>query len=124
MEDGMGNSVKIRTLTAPQTPLTTFDPGEYLSGLEFYETDSPISEEDRDGLAQFLHFLAFMALQAKSSRWAASMVPRESLAYRALEAHFGHLNGWEELREDEPGLSYRGLSSFLIRYYPPHAPNR
>src|SRR5262245_59838170 len=37
----MGNAVKIRTLTAPPTPLSEFDPGAYLSELEFYETDSP-----------------------------------------------------------------------------------
>jgi hypothetical protein len=117
----MKSAVKIRTLTAPPTPLTTFDPGEYLSGLDFYETESPISEEDRDGLAQFTHFLAFLALQAKSSKWAVSTVPRQSLAYEAFVTHFGHLNGWEELTGDQ-GLSYRRLASFLMRYYPPHPP--
>ena len=55
-------SVKIRTLTAPRSDLSSFDPGEYLSGLDFYETADPISEEDRDGFAQFVHILTFMAL--------------------------------------------------------------
>ena len=116
----MGNAVKIGTLTAPPAPLATFDPGEYMSGLDFYETDSSISDQDRDDLAQFTHFLAFIALQAKSSKWAASIVPQDSLAYRALDSHFGHLNGWRELSENQ-GLSFRHLASLLMRCYPPRA---
>ena len=58
----MTKSVKIRTLIAPEGDLTEFDPGRYLSELEFYETDDPVTEEDRDGLAQFVHYLAFLAL--------------------------------------------------------------
>jgi hypothetical protein len=85
----MGNAVKIRTLTAPPTPLTEFDPGAYLSGLEFYETDTPITDEDRDGLAQFAHFLAFLALQAQSSQWASSVVPAGSQAQRTLASRSG-----------------------------------
>ena len=116
----MGKAVKIRTLTAPPTPLNEFDPGAYLSELEFYEADSPISDEDRDGLAQFAHFLAFLALQAQSSQWAASVVPRGSQAHRALESHFGHLAGWPSVPKG--GLSYRQLVGFLMQHYPPRAP--
>jgi hypothetical protein len=118
----MGNAVKIGTLTAPPAPLATFDPGEYMSGLDFYETESAISDQDRDDLAQFTHLLAFIALQAQSSKWAASIVPRGSLAYRALDSHFGHLNGWRELSENQ-GLSFRHLASLLMRHYPPRVPN-
>jgi hypothetical protein len=48
----MANVVKIRTLTAPPTRFSEFDPGAYLSELEFCQRDSPTSEEDRDGLAR------------------------------------------------------------------------
>ena len=113
----MGNAVKIRTLTAPPTPLSAFDPGAYLSELEFYETDSQITDEDRDELAQFAHFLAFLALQAQSSRWASSVVPQGSQAHRALESHFGHLTDWPEVSTD--GLPYRALASFLMQHCPP-----
>ena len=75
--------------------------GAYLSELEFYETDSPVREEDRNGLAQFAHFLAFVALRAQSSRWKSSVVPPRSHAQRALESH-RHLAGW-------PGVPTRGL---------------
>src|SRR5262245_17974308 len=118
----MANSVKIRSLTAPPLPLTDVDPGEYLSGLEFYETSSPITEEDRDGLAQFAHYLAFMALQSQSRRWANSIVTRDSQAYRALESHFGHLRGWPGVPKGEGGLPYRVLASFLMQHYPPRMP--
>ena len=113
----MANAVKIRTLKAPPTPLTEFDPGAYLSQLEFYETDSPINEEDRNGLAQFAHYLAFLALQAKSSRWKSSMVPHNSHVHHALESHFGHLPGWPGVPID--GLPYKQLASFLMQHYPP-----
>jgi hypothetical protein len=118
----MGNVVKIRTLMAPPTPLSEFDPGAYLSELEFYETDSPISEEDRDGLAQFAHFLAFLALQAQSSRWASSVVPQGSQAHRALESHFGHLADWPGVPTG--GLLYRQLAGFLMQHFPPHPPKK
>jgi hypothetical protein len=116
----VGNAVKIRTLTAPPTPLTAFDPGAYLGGLEFYETDTPVSDEGRDGMAQFAHFLAFLALQARSSRWASSVIPHGSDAHRALESHFGHLAGWPRVLEG--GLAYRQLAGFLMQHYPPRAP--
>jgi hypothetical protein len=116
----MGNAVKIRSLVAPPTPLTEFDPGAYFSELEFYEADTLISDEDRDGLAQFAHFLAFLALQARSSRWASSVVPRGSQAHRALESHFGHLSDWPGAPTG--GLPYRQLAAFLMRHYPPHPP--
>lgn len=118
----MGNSVKIRSLAAPPTPLDAFDPGEYLDGLDFYETDTPISEPDRDGLAQFVHYLAFLALRAKSSKWSASTVGRGTSAFRCLESHFAHLDGWRELAQVENGLSYRQLAGFLMPHYPPRPP--
>ena len=37
-------SLRFPSLTAPPTPLTAFDPGAYLGGLEFYETDAPVSD--------------------------------------------------------------------------------
>ena len=113
----MGSAVKVRTLLAPPAPLAEFDPGAYLSELEFYETNSPISEKDRDGLAQFVHFLAFLALQAQSSRWASSVVPQNGHAHRALELHFGHLAGWPDVPTG--GLPYRQLARFLMQHYPP-----
>jgi hypothetical protein len=116
----MAKAVKIRTLTAPPPPLSEFDPGAYLSALEFYETDAPVTDEDRDGLAQFAHFLAFLALQAQSSRWDSSVVRRGSQAHRALESHFGDLAGWPGVPKS--GLSYRQLASFLMQHYPPHPP--
>lgn len=113
----MGNAVKIRTLQAPSPPLSEFDPGAYLSSLEFYETDSPASEEDRDGLASLAHYLAYLALKARSSRWQSSVIPQHSHAHRALESHFGHLDGWPEVPSE--GLPYRQLVSFLMQHYPP-----
>jgi hypothetical protein len=113
----VGNTVKIRTLTVPPTPLTEFDPGAYLGGLAFYETDTPLSDGDRDELAQFAHLLAFLALQARSSRWASSAIPCGSDSHRALESHFGHLADWPGVPEG--GLPYRQLAGFLMRHYPP-----
>ncbi len=118
----MGNAVKIRTLAAPTPPLSEFDPGAYLSELVFYETDVPISDGDRDGLAQFAHFLAFLALRVQSSRWASSVVPQGSQAHRALESHFGHLVDW--LGVPTGGLPYRQLAGFLLQHYPPRPPKK
>jgi hypothetical protein len=117
----MAKAVKIRAVMSPPLPLTEFDPGAYLSELEFEETDAAITEADRDGLAQFAHFLAFLALQTGSSRWASSVVPTGSSAMRALESHFGHLAGWPTVPEG--GLSYRQLASFLLPHYTPRAPD-
>jgi hypothetical protein len=114
----MRKAVKIRTLTAPPMPLSEFDPGAYLGELEFYETSESITEEDRDGLAQFTHFLAFLALEAQSSKWNSSMIPQGSLALQSLESHFGDLEGWPSVTKR--GLSYRKLASFLMQHYPPH----
>ena len=116
----MPHSVKIRTLPAPPAPLEEFDPGEYLGGLEFYETESEITEEDRNGLAQFVHLLAFLALQAKSSRWVSSVVRQGGGAHRALESHFGHLADWPGVPPG--GLPYRQLAAFLLRHHPPRLP--
>jgi hypothetical protein len=118
----MANAVKIRKLTAPPMPLGEFDPGAYLSGLEFYETDTPLSDEDRDGLAQFAHLLAFLALQAKSSRWASSVVPQGSSAHRALESHFGHLPDWPGVPKQ--GLPFRQMVGLLRQHYPPRPPKK
>lgn len=118
----MRKAVKIRTLTAPPLPLSEFDPGAYLGALEFDETDAPVTEEDRDGLAQFTHVLAFLALQAQSKRWDSSVIPRGSLAHRALESHFGDLEGWPSV--PKRGLSYRALAGFLMQHYPPRPPEK
>lgn len=119
----MPKAVKVRVL-APPTALNNFDPGMYLSGLKFYETDDLLTEDDRDGLAQFTHFLAFMAMEANSSKWDGSVVRRESLAYRALESHFSHLEGWDELSAGHDDLPYQQLAWFLMQHYPPHPPKR
>lgn len=118
----MNRAVKIRTLPPPPAPFDQFDPGAYLGGLEFYETETPISEEDRDGLAQFLHLLAFIALQARSTQWAGSVIPRGSLAERAIETHFGHLPNWPAL--PPTGLPYRQLAGLLMKQYPPRMPKK
>jgi hypothetical protein len=118
----MSKSVKIQTLTAPPLPLDDFDPGKYLSELTFVESDTAITDQDRDGLAQFAHYLAFLALKAKSTRWHDSVVDPDSLAYQALESHFGHLADWPAA--SEAGLSYRQLATFLMRHYPPRLPGK
>jgi hypothetical protein len=115
----MPNSVKIRTLTAPSSDFATFDPGEYLSGLEFYETGDPITEDDRQGLARLAHLLAYFALQGKSSKWSTSMIPRSSLAFKAFETHFSERSGWAEITQDPQGIYYKDLASFLMEHYPP-----
>jgi hypothetical protein len=120
----MRNAVKLRILTAPTGSLDSFDPGEHFSSLEFYETDLPITEEDRNGLAQITHLLAYLALRARSSRWDASAIPRDTSAYRALESHFGGLDGWQELTENEGAVGYRLLVGFLMPHYPPRLPAR
>jgi hypothetical protein len=116
----MSKAVKIRTLPFPPEPFDEFDPGAYLGSLEFYETDAPITEQDRDGLAQFAHLLAFVALQARSVRWAGSVIPQGSLADRALQTHFGHLPDWPALPPG--GLPYRQLAGLLMKHYPPRMP--
>ncbi len=115
-------AVKIRVLRAPAVPPADFDPGEHLSGLECYETDDAIGENDRDALAQFVHALAFLALEAKSRKWADSKIPKGTPAYTALESHFGHLDGWIDLAWDPRGLSCVQLAGLLARHYPPHRP--
>ncbi len=116
----MSRAVKIRKLTPPPMPLEDFDPGAYLGSLEFYETEAAIGEEDRDGLAQIVHFLAFLAMKSQSSQWGTSVIPAGSDAARALEAHFGHLPGWPGI--PAAGLSYRQLAGFLLPHYPPKKP--
>jgi hypothetical protein len=115
----MNRAVKIRSLAPPSEDLSTFDPGEYLAHLDFYETDAPITDEERHGLAQFAHFLAYIALRARSSRWGDSVVPTGTPAYRALESHFSHISGWESISNSVHGMSYRHLVSFLMGPFPP-----
>ena len=120
----MSRAVKIRTLPAPSIGSGAFDPGRYLSLLDFYETDEPITEADRDGLAQIVHYLAYLTLESRSPAWDRSFVARESLAHRALDSHFGSIPGWSELPRDERGLQYHGLTAFLMGCYPPRGPRR
>ena len=77
----MAKSVEIKKLVAPSGGLSVFDPGAYLANLEFYESDNVISEGDRNGLAQFVDFLAFLALKNRSTGWPNSVVPRSSSAF-------------------------------------------
>lgn len=116
----MANSVKIRVLTSPPAPLRAFDPGAYVGRLEFYTTDEPITDEDRNGLAQFAHFLAFLALKSKSRKWATSVVRHNTTAFRALETHFGHLEGWQEIAAGD--VLYSQLAALLMNHYPPELP--
>jgi hypothetical protein len=116
--------VKIRAIVPPQPPLSEFDPGDYLSGLDFYETDEPISEKDRGEFAQFIHFLAFLALRSGSARWDSSTIARDSTAFQAVRAHFDALPGWGELVGDETDLEYPRLANFLLERYPPAFPTR
>lgn len=111
-------SVKIKTVLAPDGDLSVFDPGSYISQLEFYETDEEILESDKEGLADFLHFLAYLALSNKSINWEHSVVPSGCTAYKAISSHFSSLNGWDEIDSDS-GINYKSLVSFLMPYYKP-----
>ena len=115
-------AVKIRTLLAPSGDLAELDPGEYLCSLEFYPTEEPVDEAERDGLAQLVHFVGYLALQARSPAFATAVVPTDSLAHAALQSYFGHLEGWADLSTEPAGLTYRALASFLMGYYPPRLP--
>jgi hypothetical protein len=117
-------AVKIRTLLAPTGDLAEFDPGEYLCGLEFYPTEEPVDDAERNGLAQLVHFVGYLALQARSPAFATAVVATDSLAHAALQTYFGHLEGWNELPREPAGLTYRALASFLMTHYPPHLPGR
>jgi len=90
----MNKTVKIRTLVAPGGNLSEFDPGAYLSRLEFYQTSDELTEDDRHGMAQILHFLAFLAENAQSRYRNSSVVALGTSAYDALRSHFGDLAGW------------------------------
>ena len=115
----MNGATKIRRLVAPTTPLKDFDPAAYLSSLEFYETDVPLTDTDRDDLAQFIHYLAFIALNAKSTGWKHARVMKGTSAYLALNSHFSNLDGWGELLTDPDGIPYSTLARFLLGYFPP-----
>ena len=119
----MSKAVKIRTLTAPGGDLSQFDPGVYLSGLEFYETSDEITETDRNGLAQILHFLAFLATNAQSRRWSGSVVAHGTSAYEALASHFGDLPEWHDLAVPGENLAYSEMVRFLLPHYPPRTPS-
>lgn len=118
----MNHSIKIKSLQAPDSDLTKFDPGAYLAELEFYETDEPITDQDRDGLAQFIHFLAFLALKSQSDRWRASVVPYGSSAFLAIGSHFSHLPGWDAVSRGNENIFYSDLASFLMSHIPPRLP--
>ncbi|MDV6034906.1 MAG: hypothetical protein F9B45_33410 [Phycisphaera sp. RhM] len=115
----MTNVTKIRSLVAPKTPLGDFDPGAYLSSLEFYETDVPLNDMDRDGLAQFIHYLAFIALSAKSTKWKQSTIAKGTAAYHAVSSHFSLLEDWDELNAASHGIEYSRLARFLMGHFPP-----
>jgi len=118
-EGRLPRAMKIRELRAPSGDLRAFDPGRYLCGLQFYPADEPLGESDRDGLAQMIHYLAFLSLRGGTERFESSLVPHSSSAYVALETYFGHLEGWEDLPREADALPYRVLVSFLMGYYPP-----
>ena len=111
-------SVKIRKLIPPEGDLSRLDPGGYICDLEFYETSDNITEEDREGLAELLHYLAYIALTNKSEKWASSTISKNTSAYLAIEHHFGSLDGWGNLIEDN-GINYKKLVSLLMPIYPP-----
>ena len=117
-------TVKIRELRPPSLPLSEFDPGAYLAGMDFYETDEAITDEERDGLAQLVHFVAFIALQAKSTCWSTSSIAKGTTVYRALESYFGHLSEWEHIAGSSSEVPYQRLVSSLMRPFPPHLPKQ
>ena len=116
----MPRAMKIRELRVPSGDFRDLDPGRYLCELEFYPADESVGEGDRDGLAQMVHYLAFLSLRAGPELYEASLVPHSSTAYVALETYFGHLDGWKELPRESDALPYRFLVPFLMDYYPPH----
>ena len=118
----MSKNVKIRTLKSPGPELSDFDPGAYLASLDFYETEDVVTEEDRDGLAQFIHLLAFIALKFRSNNWSASSLPHGSSAYLAVQSHFEHLDGWNQIYTEGQGIVYRDLATFLMNHFPPKPP--
>jgi hypothetical protein len=115
-------AVRIRTLIALTRPLNEFDPGANLSALEFCETTDPISDAERDGLAQLVHFLAFIALKHRSTKWQTAMISRGTDAFHAIQPHVATLEGCQELAGESVDLLYSRLAKFLIRHFPPRAP--
>jgi hypothetical protein len=111
-------AMKIRELRVPAAD-QPFDPARYLAGLEFYESAVPLTETDRSGLANIVHYLAFLSLRHGDDQYNAAVIPRASSAYAALESCYQHLEGWSELPLDAEGLAYRDLVPFLLHYYPP-----
>ncbi len=115
----MQRAMKIRELKMPAGDLHAFDPGRHLSALQFDPTDAPVTEEDRVGLSGIVHYLAFLSLRGGPEPYESSLVPHSSSAYAALDAYFGHLEGWSELPRESDALPYRVLVPFLLDYYPP-----
>lgn len=111
-------AVRIKTLTEPSGDMAHFDPGAYVESLDFYECDQSIGEDDQAGLAEFLHYLAFLALGSHSEGWEGSTISRDSSAYEAIASHFGDLDGWDDLVTPE-GIYYGELVRFLLPIYPP-----
>ena len=118
----MSSSVRFRALPAPPSDLSDFDPGTYVAGLDVYDTGLVLTEPDRDGLAQFVHYVAFLALQARSSAWPGSTIPVDSSICRALVTHFAHLGGWNEIPIVDGAISFRAVVTCLMSTYPPHPP--
>ena len=114
----MNKSVKIKQLVKPEGDLSSFQPGNYLNELEFYETSDLVTEQDRKELAELLHYLAYLALNNNSSNWSNSEISKETTAFNALESHFSNIEEWDEL-DKENGINYRSLVTFLMPYYPP-----
>ena len=113
-------AVRIKDLRTPTLEQQDFDPGRYFSNLTFYEAETPLIEQDIDGLAQFLHLLGYMALSTRSSAWQQSTVEKSGSAYQALRTHFGQRPWWASLDSDKPSISYRALIVYLMDDYPPH----
>ena len=111
-------AMKIRELRAPPAD-RPFDPAQYLTGLDFYESDDPLTEADRIGLANIVHYLAFLSLRHGDSQYNAALIPHASSAFAALESCYQHLDGWDELPNDAGALPYSHLVPFLLHYYPP-----
>ena len=111
--------MRIRELRAPPAAVGAFDPGRYLCDLTFDPSDDPLTEADRVGLSQMVHYLAFLWLRGVTELYESSLLPQSSSAYAALDAYFGHLDGWSELPRESGALPYRALVEFLMHYYPP-----
>lgn len=113
-------AMKIRELRVPDLSDAAFDPGLYFSSLDFYDDAAPLTSDDKDGMAQFIHLLGYMALSSGSEAWNTSSIPKNGPAYLALRSHFGSQPWWPKLEGESARLSYRQLVVHLMDDYPPH----